>query len=55
MHLHDIPKCIRPKFADDLVAISVANDISVIEVELQAATDQLVQWADREGMVINVD
>ena len=55
MHLHDIPKCIRPKFADDLVAVSVANSLSEIESELQDATNQLVQLAENEGMVINVE
>ena len=23
MHLHDVPSCTKPKFADDLVAVSV--------------------------------
>jgi len=45
MHLHDIPKCMRPTFADHLVAVSVANNFSGIESELQDATNQLVQWA----------
>ena len=35
VHLHDIPRCIRPKFADDLVAVSVAHNVSEIESELQ--------------------
>ena len=53
MHLHDIPKCIKPKFADDLVAICVDNDFHSIQDSLQEATSQLVQWADNEGMSIN--
>jgi len=53
IHLHDIPKCIKPKFADDLVAFSLGNDISDIQRSLQHATDQLVQWTINEGMTIN--
>jgi len=51
MHLHDIPKCIKPKF--DLVAICVEQDLHSIQDSLQEATSQLVQWADNEGMSIN--
>jgi len=53
--LHDIPKCIRPKFADDLVQVSIAHNVSEIASELQEATNQLVQWAENEGMVIRVE
>ena len=53
IHLHDIPKCIKPRFADDLVAFSLGNDISDIQRSLQHATDQLVQWTINEGMTIN--
>jgi len=53
MHVHDVPKCIRPKFAGDLVAVSVARDIDVIQSSLQEDTDQLVCWAKHEGMTIN--
>ena len=54
MHLHDIPKCIKPKFADDVVALSISHNVSEIKSELQESTDQLVQWAENEGMEINV-
>ena len=30
MHLDDIPKCIMPKFADDLAALAVGNDFNDI-------------------------
>ena len=38
MHLHDIPKFIKPKFADNLVAICVDNDFHSIQDSLQEAT-----------------
>jgi len=42
MHLHDIPKCIMPKFADDLVTISVGKHVTEIASKLQQSTDQLL-------------
>jgi len=53
IHLHDIPKCIKPKFADDLVVFAVGKDICEIQRSLQEATDQLVKWTTKEGMTIN--
>jgi len=52
-HVHDVPKIITPKFADDMVALAVGTDVSQIEGSLQNATDQLVAWADKEGMELN--
>jgi len=42
----------KPKYADDIVALSVDKDISIQE-NLQDATDHLIRWTQREGMVIN--
>ena len=36
-----------------MVAVSVAIDIDVIQSSLQEDTDQLVCWAEQEGMTIN--
>jgi len=44
-----------PKFADVLVAISVEEDISAVEVSLQNTMDKLIQWAQKEGMTINAE
>jgi len=55
VHTHDVPKRIIPKFADDLVAVKVDSDIGHITYCLQDATDQLVQWAETEGMQINAE
>ena len=54
-HVHDVPSSIKPKFADDLVAVVSGNDMSGITKELQLAIDHLDAWADREGMTLNVD
>jgi len=53
MHLHDIPKNIKPKFADDLVAVSTGTDIKSIQADLQDSTNKLLCWSDKEGMKIN--
>jgi len=55
IHIHDVPKSIMPKFADDLVAISVEEDISAVEESLQNTTNKLIQWAQKEGMIINAE
>ena len=55
MHLHDIPKCVMPKFADDLVALAVGKDVDCVTKSLQNAVDQLLLWAHKEGMRINTD
>jgi len=53
-HIHDVPKCICPKFADDLVAVSVGDDIECITQDLQDAADSVLNWAKTEGTSLNV-
>jgi len=55
MHLHDIPKCVMPKFADDLVALATAKDVDCVTKSLQSAVDELLLWTRKEGMRINTD
>jgi len=55
IHIHDVPKCIFPKFADDVVSISVDTDINVITAELQKAADELYQWSCKEFMELNIN
>ena len=55
MYLHDVPKHISPKFADDLVAVAVSNDIDDVVDKLQSAADQLVNWAKDEDMILNAE
>jgi len=44
-----------PKFVDDLVALAIGNDFNDISHSLQDSTDQLMLWANKEGMQINVE
>jgi len=48
-------KAFFPKFADDLVSVSVNDDFTKFGVNLQKAADDLVEWAERWGMVLNVE
>jgi len=41
LNMHDVPKCILPKFADDLVAFSVGSDMRSIKEKLQQSVEQL--------------
>lgn len=54
MYMHDIPKRIFPKFADDLVSVAVDSDMLLITKELQQSVDELVSWSRKWGMVLNV-
>ena len=53
VHVHDVPEIITPKFAHDMVTIAVGKDVCQIEESLQNATNQLIQWAEKEGMELN--
>jgi len=53
-YLHDVPRCISPKFADNLVALAAGANSEEVEKKLQFASDQLSRWAKREKMQINV-
>ena len=55
MHLHDIPPCVMPKCADDLVALATGKDVDCVTKSLQSAVDQLLLWSQKEGMQINTD
>jgi len=53
MYMHDVPKCISPKFADDFVAITIRSDLKNIMSDLQQSIDKLVSWTEEWGMVLN--
>ena len=55
VQIHDVPKSIKPKFADDLVAVSVGRNIMEVKTALQRDSDLLLNWAKKEGMQINAD
>ena len=52
--VHDVPHCISPKFADDMVTVAADDDITYVEQKLQQATNDLINWSQNEGMDINV-
>jgi len=42
VQVHDVPKCIKPKFADDLVAVSVGSDIQIKSNQMMFISDNSV-------------
>ena len=55
MYLHDIPKSIFPKFADDIVSVKSGSCCSEIENSLQHTINELVDWSKDWGMVLNCE
>jgi len=53
MYMHDVHKCISPKFADDLVALTIRSDLKRFMCDLQHAVDELVSWSQEWGMSLN--
>jgi len=43
--VHDVPHCISPKFADDMVTVAADDDITYVEQKLQQATNDLMNWS----------
>ena len=52
--VHDVPHCISPKFADDMVTVAADDDITYVEQKLQQATNDLMNWSQNEEMDINI-
>jgi len=52
-YVQDTPRCIRPKFADDLVGSTVAKDLATVQAMLQTALDELSAWSDTWEMTLN--
>ena len=52
-YVQDTPRCIRPKFADDLVGAAVAKDLTTVQTSLQAVLDELSAWSDTWEMTLN--
>jgi len=56
MYIHDVPKTIFPKFADNLVSVSVDDDdVSQINRELQLAVADVADRSQKWGMLLNVN
>ena len=52
-YVQDTPRCIRPKFADDLVGSAVAKDLATVQIKLQSVLDELRAWSDEWDMSLN--
>jgi len=53
MYLHDLPKSIFPKFADDVVSATSSRYCKEIERTLQQTINDVVDWSREWGMVLN--
>jgi len=53
MYLHDVPKSVFPKSADDTVSVKSGSCCSEIEKSLQHTINELVDWSKDWGMVLN--
>ena len=40
MYVKDVPVCVAPKFADDLVSVAVGDDMKSVMDQLQNSADQ---------------
>jgi len=54
MYIHDVPKYIVPKFADDLVSVAVEKDLELVKEKLKYAVKRLIDWSRENDMVLNV-
>ena len=48
-----MPKCIVPKFADDLVSVVTEKDVESVKEQLKYAIKQLIDWSRENDMVLN--
>jgi len=54
-YVHDAPKEIFPKFADDFAGIAIAEDIAEIEVKLQELVNELLRWSEEWDLKLNLE
>ena len=54
LYVQDTPRCIHPKFADDLVGSAVAKDLATVQRSLQTVLDELSGWSDEWDMILNI-
>ena len=53
MFVFDIPKMIKPKFADDTAGIAIGDTITEVEEQLQSHINLLNEWCIDSGMKLN--
>jgi hypothetical protein len=49
----DSPESMDPKFADDFTAVAIADTIKELENILQRSINDLVNWSDKNDMLLN--
>ena len=52
-YTHDVPKVIKPKFADDFTGLVVKESLRMVEETLQNHADQVSEWARVNEMEVN--
>jgi len=50
---HDVPKQVKPKFADDLTVVEIAMSENERRDKLQSHIDEMAEWAVENGMQLN--
>jgi len=54
IYVHDVPVCIAPKFADNLVSVVLREDMKSVLDQLRNSADELVEWAKENDMDLSV-
>ena len=54
-YVHDTPRCIQPKFADDMASCITGDNVYTVQSELQECIEQLQAWSLQWEMRLNVD
>jgi len=53
-YVHETPRCIRPKFADNLVSHVSGSNILSVQTELQHNLNELIEWSKKWNMTLNI-
>jgi len=53
-YVQDMPICIQPKFADDLVGFTSAKDVATVEESLLCILNELSAWSVEWDMQLNI-
>ena len=53
--IHDVPRWVKPKFADDLSGIAIEDSVVEVEHRLQQYVTELVEWSESNDLPLNFD
>ena len=53
LSVHDTPKSVKPKFADDVNGIAIEDTASLLQATLQSYANEMSSWSLKNGMPIN--